>query len=203
MKLTASLLCTLLAVGGCQTMPDMADTSPAKLRFRIHYDTPGLTTPNIEIEALSSVPAGRCVYVNNPFGVVANVADKGGIRSIVIGPSMLFDAVAARDGAGDIVAIPRPAETTQTISGVAFPNPGRRPDSPVTQVVYSTAKAFDSVTLLTVYEFRNASRGAMRATARNWGASTGVSEVYHFFVERAEPGNPSRQPGMPCSVPPG
>ncbi|QYF93737.1 hypothetical protein KY495_00395 [Massilia sp. PAMC28688] len=203
MKLTASLLCTVLWMTGCQTMPDTADTTPAKLRFRIHYHAPGLTTPMSEVETTTSVAAGRCVYVNSPFGVVANVADKGGVRSIVIGPSAFFGALAARANPGDIIAIPGPAETTQTVSGMTFPNPGKQPGSAVTQVRFSTAKAYDTVTLLTVYEFNGANRGALRATARNWGATTGVSEVYNFFVERADPGNPARRAGMPCSVPAG
>lgn len=202
MKLFPLLLGAATVLSGCQTMPDTADTTNARLRFRIHYDTPGLTTPSVEITTESSIQANRCIYVNEPFGVVANVADSGGIRSIVIGPSQFFDAVTVRKNAGDIVAIPGPAETTQTVSGVTFPNPGSRPGSPAAQVVYSTAKAFDSVTLLTMYDFTGGSRAAMRATARNWGATTGVSEVYHFHVQKAEPGNPARQAGMNCPLPP-
>lgn len=203
MKLFPLLLVTAAVTTGCQTMPDMADTTPAKLRFRIHYQTPGLGTPNIEIETTTSTLANRCVYVNSPFGVAANVADSGGIRSITIGPSQLFDAVTVRKNPGDIVAIPGPAETTQTVSGVTFPNPGSRPDSPAAQVVFSTAKAFDTVTLLTTFDFKNASRASMRATARNWGSTTGIAEVYHFYVEKADAANPARQPGMACYVPPG
>ncbi len=202
MKLFPLLLGSAMAVSGCQTMPDTADTTNARLRFRIHYDTPGLTTPSVEITTETSSQANRCIYVNNPFGVVANVADKGGIRSIIIGPSQFFDAVMVRKNSGDIVAIPGPAESTQTVSGVTFPNPGSRPDSPAAQVVFSNAKVFDTVTLLTTYDFTGANRASMRATARNWGATTGVSEVYHFYVQRAEPGNPSRQAGMNCPVPP-
>lgn len=41
----------------------------------------------------------------------------------------------------------------------------------------------------------------MRATARNWGPGTGGSEVYGFYVEKAQPADPLRQPGMPCPVP--
>jgi hypothetical protein len=201
-KLSLLPFCMMVLLAGCQTMPDTADTTNARLRFRVHYQAPGLTTPHVEITTTTSTEARRCIYVNAPFGVVANVADKGGVQWIIIGPSQLFDAVSARTADGDIVAIPSPAEPTQTTSGgVSYPNPGNRPDSAVVQVGYSTVKAFDAVTLMSVYDFKGgATRAAMRATARNFGATTGVSEVYHFFVERAT-SDPARQPGMSCAVP--
>lgn len=201
MKLLPLLFVAAAVLSGCRAMPDFADTTPPALRMRIHYDRPGLATPYTEIRTETSIMANRCVYVNDPFGVVTNVADPGGIRSIVIGPSGFFDAVTVRRGAGEILAIPGPAEPTQTVSGVTFPNPGSRPGSPSAQVLFSTAKAYDTVNLLTIYQFNSASTGALRATARNWGTSAGVAEVYNFFIQKAEPGNPSRQAGMACSVP--
>jgi len=188
---------TLLSA--CQTIPDMKDTTNATMRFRVHYETPGLISPHVEVTTTSSIEAQRCIFVNEPFGVVANVADTGGVQSILIGPSQLFDAVAARNNAGDIAAIPSPAEPTQTVFGDTFPNPGLRPGSAVVQVGYSTVKAFDTVTLLTVYQFKGgATRAALRGTARNFGATTGVSEVYNFFVEKAT-SDPAKRPGMSCS----
>ena len=190
--------CALLA--GCETIPNMSDTTNATMRFRIHYDAPGLTTPNVEISTETSVDAMRCIYVNDPFGVVANVGDSGGVRSITIGPSQLFDAVSARTNPDDIIAIPSPAESTQTVFGDTFANPGLRPNSAVVQVGYSTAKAYNASTLMSVYQFRGgATRAAFRGTARNFGSTTGVSEVYHFFVEKAT-SDPARRPGMSCSV---
>jgi hypothetical protein len=200
-KLSPFLLCASGLLAGCQTMPDPNDTTNATLRFRIHYEAPGLATPHVELTTSTSIEAHRCIYVNEPFGVVANVADKGGVQSVVIGPSQLFDAVSALNGPGNIAAIPAPAEPTQTVFGVTFPNPGLRPGSAVVQAGYSTAKAFDTVTLLSAYQFKNgATRAALRGTARNFGKTTGVSEVYHFFVEKAS-SDPARQPGMSCSAP--
>jgi len=195
------LLCGMVAVlAGCQTMPDPNDTTNATLRFRVHYEAPGLTTPHVEITTMTSTQANRCIFVNSPFGIVANVADKGGVKSIVLGPSQLFDAVAARTASGDIAAIPSPAEPTQTAGGDTFPNPGNRPGTAMVQVGYSTVKAFDTVTLLSVYEFKaGATRAALRGTARNFGTTTGVSEVFHFFVERAT-SDPAKQPGMSCPI---
>jgi hypothetical protein len=200
MKLSPLLFCPAIALTGCQVMPDLSDTTNATMRFRIHYQTPGVGTPMVEVTTNTSAPANRCVYVNEPFGVSANVSDSGGVRSIVIGPSGYpLDRVKARNHPGDVIAIPGPAEKTVTVSGEALPNPGLLDDTKV-RVVYSTAKSFDTVTLFAVYEFRGAARAQMRATARNWGPATGASEVYDFTVEKAQPSDPSRQPGMPCAV---
>jgi hypothetical protein len=200
-KLSSVLLCGAGVLAGCQTMPDPSDTTNATMRFRIHYNAPGLATPHVEVTTDTSLEARRCIYVNEPFGVVANVADKGGVQSIIIGPSQLFDAVSVLNGSGDIVAIPSPAEPTQTVFGATFPNPGLRPSSAVVQVGYSTVKAFDTVTLLSAYQFKGgATRASLRATARNFGTTTGVSEVYHFYVEKAT-SDPARRPGMSCAVP--
>lgn len=204
MKLLPWLFCSGIALSGCQVMPDLSDTSNATMRFRVHYQAPGLGTPMVEIRTTTSTQANRCVYVNEPFGIVANVSDPGGVRSIAIGPSAHpFDSVKARTNPGDITAIPGPAEPTQVVSGATVPNPGVAPNGATVRVVYSTAKSFNTVTLLSAYEFHNGARAAMRATARNWGSTTGVSEVYHFYVEKAQPSDPSRQAGMPCHVPPG
>lgn len=193
-----SLLAVMALLGGCRAMPDLADTSNAELRFRVHYQAPGLTSPYVEYWTNISSMAGRCVYVNEPFAVSANAADKGGIRSIAVGPSQSFGNVALRDGPGDIIAFPGPAEPTQ--GSPAFPNPGHQPGSAAAQVVFSTARAYDSVSLLATYRFANgANRAAFRGTARNFGATTGVSEVYHFFVEKAT-SDPGKQPGMTCAV---
>lgn len=211
MRLIPMMLCSAMTLAGCQTVPDLSDTTTASLRLRIHYDTPGLTTPKIEVGTPTnpqvstpiSIDAKRCVYVNDPFGVVANVSDSGGVRSIVIGPSgPPFDAVIARTDPEDILAIPAPAEKDQMGQGGAIPNPGTPPDSAAVSVVYSTVKAFTDVTLLSVYQFRDgATHAQLRATARNWGPSTGVAEVYGFHVEKADPSDPQRQPGMACSTP--
>ncbi|GGX94760.1 hypothetical protein GJV26_26315 [Massilia dura] len=212
MKLIPSMLCSAIALSGCQVVPNPSDTTTASMRFRIHYATPGLNTPKIEVETPKAKPgqigaisiyANRCVYVNEPFGIVANVSDSDGVRSVRIGPSAFpFDAVRARNAAGDTIAIPAPAEPTQESSTGTIPNPGSKPDSPIVSVEYSTTKAFTDVTLLTVYEFRgSATKAQMRATATNWGASTGVAEVYGFSVEKAQPSHPARQAGMACSVP--
>lgn len=199
MKLSSVLMCGAM-LAGCQTIPDTSDTTNATMRFRIHYETPGLTTPHVEVTTSTSLEAHRCIYVNEPFGVVANVADKGGVQWIIIGPSQLLDAVSARNDPGDIAAIPSPAEPTQTVFGDTFPNPGPRPGTAVVQVGYSTVKAFDTVTLMSVYRFKaGATRAALRGTARNFGATTGVSEVYHFFVEKAT-SDPAKRPGMSCPV---
>jgi hypothetical protein len=201
MKLSPALLCAGLALSGCQVMPDLADTTNATLRFRVHYQAPGIGTPMVEVATTASTPANRCIYVNEPFGISANVADSGGVRSIVIGPSGYpLDRVRARNQPGDVVALPGPAEPTVVVSGTTLQNPGLLDDIRV-QVLYSTAKSFDTATLFAVYEFRGATRAQMRATARNWGQTTGVSEVYDFYVEKAQPADPSRQPGMPCAVP--
>lgn len=200
MKLSPVLLCGAAVLAGCQTMPDPTDTTNATMRFRIHYETPGLATPHVEVTTDTSLEAHRCIYVNEPFGVVANVADKGGVQWIIIGPSQLFDAVSARNNAGDIIVLPSPAEPTQTVFGDTFPNPGLRPGSAVVQVGYSTVKAFDAVTLLSVYQFKSgATRASLRGTARNFGTTTGVSEVYNFFVEKAT-SDPAKRPGMSCPV---
>lgn len=200
MKLSL-LLSTIIALTGCQVMPDLSDTTPATLRFRVHYQAPGLTTPMVEIETTAAIEARRCIYVNEPFGVVANVHDDEGVRSITIGPSAYLDAIAARTEEGDILVIPLPAEPMQPGSGVSFPNPGNRPDSAIVSVLYSTEKAYSSATLMSVYTFRRATLGALRATARNFGSATGVSEVYNFYVRKAEADNPTRQAGMPCELP--
>lgn len=203
MKLFPMLLAGSLALGGCQTMPDLADTTKARLRLRVHYDTPGLTTPHVEMTTQSVTLANRCVYVREPFGIVANVADSGGVRSVRIGPSQFFDAITARTNEGDVVAIPSPAEATQGTGSAVYPNPGVEPGSAVTNALYSTAKAFDTVTLMSVYQFRNgATRASFYGTARNFGDATGVSQIYHFYVEKAT-SDPARQPGMSCFVPPG
>lgn len=200
MKLSPLLCGMVVALAGCQTMPDTNDTTNATLRFRVHYEAPGLTTPHVEITTMTSTQANRCIFVNSPFGIVANVADKGGVKSVVLGPSQLFDAVSARTAPGDIVAIPSPAEPMQSAGGDTFPNPGNRPGTAVVQVGYSTVKAFDTVNLLSVYEFKGgATRAALRGTARNFGTTTGVSEVFHFFVERAT-SDPAKQPGMSCPL---
>jgi hypothetical protein len=193
MKWSPLLFCTSLALSGCQVMPDLSDTTNATMRFRVHYQTPGIGTPMVEVTTNTSAPANRCVYVNEPFGISANVSDSGGVRSVVIGPSGYpLDRVKARNNPGDVIAIPAPADGTP-------PNPGLLDDTRV-HVAYSTAKSFDTVTLFAVYEFRNATRAQMRATARNWGPATGASEVHDFYVEKAQPSDPSRQPGMPCAV---
>jgi hypothetical protein len=193
MKLFPLLFCSGIALSGCQVMPDLSDTTNATMRFRVHYQTPGIGTPMVEVTTSTSEPANRCVYVNEPFGVSANVQDTGGVRSIVIGPSGFpLDRVKARNHPGDVIAIPGPVDGTP-------PNPGLLDDTRV-HVVYSTAKSFDTVTLFAVYEFRGTTRAQMRATARNWGTTTGASEVYDFYVEKAQPSDPSRQPGMPCVV---
>ncbi|MCS0628835.1 hypothetical protein NX786_05770 [Telluria mixta] len=193
MKRSLLALCPAIALCGCQVMPDLSDTTNATMRFRVHYQAPGVGTPMVEVTTNTSAPANRCVYVNEPFGVSANVQDAGGVHSIVIGPSGYpLDRVKARNNPGDVIAIPGPADGTP-------PNPGLLDDTRV-HVLYSTAKSFDTVTLFAVYEFRNATRAQMRATARNWGPTTGASEVYDFYVEKAQPSDPSRQPGMPCAV---
>lgn len=200
MKVLPLLLCAPLLLAGCRTMPDPTDTTNARIRFRIHYQAPGLTTPNVEILATSSVQANRCLYVATPFGVVVNAGDEGGIRSIYIGPSMYLGDVVALSGPDDILAIPGPLEPTQG-SGTPFPNPGKAPGSAVVSVVYSTARAYDAATLLTAYDFApGKSLAAMRGTVRNFGATTTVSEVYHFFVRKAGTGA-NEQPGMPCTPP--
>lgn len=188
-----------LLLSACQVAPNAGDTSNATLKFRIHYQNPVLGSPNVEVVTSHSIEAGRCVYVATPFGVAANAADTGGIRSIVLGPSGLFDAVKVRQQAGDTVALPSPGVPTQ--GSPAFPNPGTAPGSAVVQVSYSQGKVFDTVNLLGVYEFTpGASLAVLRGTVRNFGATTGVSEVYNFYVRRA--GNaPSQQPGMPCLLP--
>jgi len=196
------LCCLAIALTGCKVMPDLSDTTNATMRFRVHYQTPGIGTPMVEITTTTSTEANQCVYVNEPFGLAANVADPGGIRSIVIGPSLPpFDGIKVRSNPGDTVALPSPAEPTQVVSGQTMPNPGVRPDSAVVQVTYSTARSFDTVNLLGVYAFNGTSRAAVRATARNWGQTTGVAEVFNFFVEKADPADPARQPGMPCKLP--
>lgn len=197
------LCCSSMFLAGCQVMPDLSDTTAATLRFRVHYQTPGLTTPHVEVTTTTSTMANQCVYVNDPFGIVANVADPEGVQSITIGPSLHFERVNALSGEDQILAIPSPAEPTQSYSGDTIANPGVSSNGKVVRAAYSTAKAFSTVNLLSVYTFHDSSRALMRATARNWGPSTGVAEVYHFHVEKAQASDPSRQPGMPCSVPPG
>lgn len=203
MKRIPLLCCSILALSGCQVLPDTSDTTKATLRFRVHYQTPGLSTPSVEMTTTSSTLANRCVYVNEPFGIAANVSDPEGVRSIIISSSLSNLAGArARNNPGDVLAIPSPAEPTQPEGNGTMPNPGVTPDGKVVRLVYSTAKAFSTVTLLSVFEFDGTTRVPMRATARNWGQATGVSEVYHFYVEKADPNDPARQPGMPCAVPP-
>lgn len=202
MKCFPLCMCAAALLAGCQTMPDLNDTTNAELRFRVHYEKPALGSPNVEIVTSTWIEAGRCVFVATPFGVAANAADTGGIRSVSIGPSAYFDALKVRQLPGDVLfALPSPAEPTQGPPGATFPNPGNMPDSAVVRVGYSTAKAFDTVTLMATYEFApGASLGALHGTVYNFGATTGVSQVYHFYVRPAT-NNPAEQPGMNCAVP--
>jgi hypothetical protein len=184
----------------CEVMPDTADTTNPTLRMRIHYQRPGIGTPSVEITADQSVEANRCVYVASPFGVSANVADSGGVRSVIMGPSAFFDALSLRQQSGDLVAIPSPTVATQPDGAGSIPNPGSSPDSNTVRVSYSAGKVFDTVNLLATYEFKGSPVAALRATARNFGATTGVAEVYHFYVRPSGSG-PSEQPGMACLKP--
>lgn len=201
MKWSPLLFCSGLVLAGCQVMPDLSDTTNATMRFRVHYQTPTLGSPMVEVTTDTSTFADRCVYVNDPFAIAANVADSGGVRSIVISPTVPGDVVKVRDQPGSIIAIPSPAETTQTDGGTTVPNPGVIANDTFVRVGYSTVKSFDTVTLLVAYQFQGQTLVPMRATARNWGQTTGVSEVYNFYVQKAEPSDPSRQPGMACPVP--
>jgi hypothetical protein len=201
MRLFPVSITVFALLAGCQTTPNSGDTSNATLRFRIHYQSAKIGTPNVEVVTTTSIEAGQCVYVASPFGVAANAADSGGIRSIVLGPSGLFDAVKVRQLAGDTVALPSPAESTQLWSGNTISNPGTPPGSAMVMVEYSKAKAFDTVNLLGTYEFAGGSKlGALRGTVRNFGATTGVSEVYNFYVRPAT-NAAAEQPGMPCKLP--
>lgn len=198
--LSPVLLATGIALSGCQTMPDMNDTTNPTLRLRVHYETPGIGTPNVEVVTTTSVAGNRCLYVNEPFGISANASDKGGIKSIVIGPSAYpFDGLKAR--AADTAAIPGPAEATQTVSGTTVANPGITANGAEVRVAYSTAKTFDTVTLVTAYDFAKPGTMRIRGTVRNWGQSTGVAEVYEFHVIKAVPGDPARQAGKACAIP--
>jgi predicted RecA/RadA family phage recombinase len=201
MKLFPLGLCAVAMLSACQVSPNAGDTSNATLKFRIHYQQPGLGSPHVEVMSNKSVEAGKCVFVASPFGVAANAADPGGIRSIVLGPSGLFGAVKVRQLAGDTVALPSPSSPTQTKGSDTFANPGTPPGSAVVQVSYSQGKAFDTVNLLSTYEFTPGSTlGALRGTVHNFGTTTGVSEVFNFYVRPAT-NQASQQPGMACQLP--
>lgn len=202
MKWLPLLCCTGVVLSGCQVMPDTSDTTNATLRFRVHYQTPGLNTPMVEMTTTASTFANRCIYVNEPFGIAANVSDPEGVRSVTISPSTpLMDGARARQQSGDVLALPGPAEPTQTYYSETLANPGVTANGRIVRVVYSTAKSFSTVNLLSVFTFDGTNRVPMRATVRNWGQTTTVSEVFHFYVEKAQPNDPARQPGMPCPAP--
>src|SRR4051812_23079260 len=167
MKLLPIYLCAAALLSACQTTPNTGDTTNATLKFRIHYQNPALGSPNVEVVTMNSIEAGRCVFVATPFGVAANAADSGGIRSIVLGPSGLFTAVKVRQQPGDTVALPSPTVATQ--GSPAFANPGTPAGSAVVQVSYSQGTVFDTANLLGIYEFTPGSTlGALRGTVRNF-----------------------------------
>lgn len=198
MKLLPLLL--FIPLAGCQVDPQAGGASKPTLRFRIHYQAPGLSTPHVEIVTTASVEAGRCVYVATPFGVAVNTFDPGGIGSVIIGPSAYFDAVEARALPGDIVALPGPTVPTQETGSGTIPNPGISGGKTV-QVNYGLGAVFDTVNLLGTYEFvGGASLGAFRATVRNVASVGSLLEVYNFYVRRAT-GLPGQQPGMSCALP--
>jgi hypothetical protein len=194
-------LCAMALLSACQVTPNSGDTSNATLKFRIHYQKPGLGSPHVEITTNKSIAANQCVFVAVPFGVAANVADPQGVRSVILGPSGLFGAVKVRQLAGDTVALPSPTEPTQTKGNDTFPNPGTQPGSAVVQVGYSQGKVFDTVNLFGTYEFTPGSTlAALRGTANNFGTTTGVAEVFNFFVRPAT-NLATEQPGMACKLP--
>jgi hypothetical protein len=194
-------VCCAGVLTGCQVNPNSGDTTNATLRFRIHYNEPGIASPNVEVTATKSIEANQCVYVASTFGVAANAADSGGIRSITLGPSSYLNAVQVRTQNGDIVALPSPSVPTQPYNGGTIPNPGNPPGTAMVSVSYAQGKTFDTVTLSGAYQFAGgATLAALRGTVRNFGSSTGVSEVYNFYVRPAT-AHPAQQPGMACPMP--
>jgi hypothetical protein len=201
-RLLPLFVCCAGVLAGCQVTPNPADTTNAKLRFRIHYLQPGPASPNVEVRTSSSIEARQCVYVASLFGVSANAGDADGIRYINIGASAYFDALKARGLSGDTVALPGPSVPTQPASGGGtMPNPGSVPGSALVTVSYDPGTAFSNVTLAGTYQFApGASLGALHGTVHNFGSTTGVSEVYHFYVRPAT-ASPTQQPGMSCPLP--
>lgn len=200
MKSIAPTICLFALLAGCQTMPDTTDTTPPRLTFGIHYQGTRLNSPAVEIQTTTSMEARRCIYVNSPFLVVARAEDSGGIRYIIVGPSAYFDGgLAPGDDPEDVLSLPVPAERTLPYSDGTYPNPGKRGST--AHVHFSTAKAYAGASLFVNYEFTpGITRGALRATARNFGPVPVPAEVYHFYVQRATD-EPWKQPGMECPIP--
>jgi hypothetical protein len=200
MKSFAPTICLFTLLAGCQVMPDTTDTTPPLLTFSVHYQGTSLNSPAVEIRTHTSTEARRCLYVNSPFLVVARAEDSGGIRSIIAGPSAYFDGgLVPGSDPQDVLSLPVPAERTVTYPDGTYPNPGKRGST--AHVLFSTAKAYAGVSLFVNYEFTSGiTRGALRATTRNFGPAAVPAEVYHFYLQRATD-DPWKQPGMECPIP--
>ncbi len=201
MRLFVLPIAAAALLSACQTTPNSADTSNALLKFRVHYQSAALATPYAEIATTTSKEAGTCLFVASPFGVAANAADSDGIRTVVIGPSAMFDALIVRQQPGDTVALPGPSVHTTQWQNATISNPGTPPGTAVVFASYNPGKTFDTVNVLGTYEFAPGhTLAALHATVHNFGATTGVSEVYNFYVRPAS-AKASEQPGMPCTMP--
>lgn len=199
MKKLVALMCAVLVLAGCRTMPDLNDTTAPELTFSIYYLGTRLNAPTSEIAVTSSIEARRCVYVNFPFRVAASAFDRGGISMVRTGFSGDPASLVALDGPEDILALPVPADRTWP-PGSTSPNPGKLGTGNV-EVHYSPASAYPGVVLYAIFDFAPGySNAALQATTYNFGAGAIPTQVFHFHIAKASD-DPLRRPGMPCAVP--
>ena len=191
-----------VAFSACNPItPNRNDPSAPRLEFRVYYAQPRFASrATAPVVTTRSMDSDRCVYVTSPFAVLATASDDGGIASMVVGPSAGV-GLAVRSSATELFALP-PADGPQTdTDGSSFPNPGVVPRSNDIRVTFPPGRAYEGASLFGTYEFPpGANVAALRATVRNFSPTSGVSEVFNFYVRRAGQGV-SEQPGAECRQP--
>jgi hypothetical protein len=201
MMIRVFVLVLAVALSGCQVTPNRSDPTAPGLEFRIYYAQPRFASrATAPVTATASVDARRCVYVASPFAVQATASDPGGIASIIIGP--VAGGLAVRSGPGELLAAPTPDAATRTdTAGRTFANPGVVPGTENISVDFSEGRAYDGAFLFGTYEFAPGQNvAALRATVRNFTATTAVAEIYNFSVRRAGQ-SAAEQPGAECRRP--
>ena len=193
-----------LLLSGCHPAlrvgPDIYDRSVPYVQLAVYYDA---SHSDYVVSRAYSFDANRCIYVSNPFHVVALATDyQGGISYLNLGSPDLFPI------ANSVAAKPPPASPTQTFDQtsppVTYPNPGMWPGSHTAEVTYYTGGPVPpylstEARLEVDYDFGGTSVTHLNALARNTSVSASTSSIDGYFVR---PADATHAPGSACTPPP-
>lgn len=192
-----------LLLSGCHpgpmVSPNINDRSPPDLRLYVYYDASHFDSVVKPDQTFSFAP-NRCLYVSNPFHVVATATDvDGGISYLSLGSPDLVPL------ATTIVAKPPPDSPTQTLDQtsppVTYPNPGMFPGSRTAEATYYTGapgRVFYRANLEADFDFGGNTVADLNTSARNTSVSASSSSIDGYFVR---PADAAHAPGSACTPP--